>query len=96
MWPIGKQTRTEPLKFPEEGGVSGAPLQKTSENFLKKAINLLGAERKGKLIVSAGGVLTPEDVAHRLEIGADLVQTYSGLVFRGPLFFNDLSRYFST
>ena len=75
------------LHFPIEGGVSGKPLAKKSEAVLKKLIELLGQKRSGKLIVSVGGVMTPEDVLRRLELGADLVQVYTALVFEGPGFF---------
>ena len=47
--------------------------------------------KKELLIVSTGGVLTPEDVFERLSLGANLVQVYSALVFSGPNFFQNVS-----
>ena len=73
--------------FPKYGGISGAPLAEMSKNRLKLTQKHLGTERKNQLIVSVGGVLTPEDVIERLSFGADLVQIYSALVFSGPFFF---------
>lgn len=73
--------------FPQTGGVSGSPLSEKSKQFLKTTIQHLGPSRKDKLIVSVGGVMTSQDVFERLEIGADLVQVYSTLVFEGPFFF---------
>ncbi|MGE5251998.1 MAG: hypothetical protein ACM3QS_17470 [Bacteroidota bacterium] len=35
-------------------------------------------------IVSVGGIMTPEDAKRRLDMGAALVQVYTGLVYRGP------------
>ena len=72
--------------FPLHGGVSGSPLAKISKERLKLTLKHIGAERKNQLIISVGGVLTPEDVFERLDIGAHLVQTYSALVFHGPFF----------
>jgi len=85
-------SRTPDLHFAKEGGVSGAPLAILSKSKLQKVITLLGPRRKGLLLVSAGGVLTPEDVFERLQLGADLVQTYSGLVFNGPSFFHQTAK----
>ncbi|MCC6138755.1 MAG: quinone-dependent dihydroorotate dehydrogenase, partial [Bdellovibrionaceae bacterium] len=39
-----------------------------------------------RLVISAGGIMSPEEVKTRLSMGADLVQVYSALVFHGPFF----------
>lgn len=79
--------RDDNSKFPNEGGLSGQPLAKKSKEILEKTIKHLGTKRNDKLIVSVGGVTTADEVFERLELGANLVQTYSGLVFEGPFFF---------
>lgn len=86
-------TRTLSLPFPKDGGVSGRPLYDISKKILEKSVKHLGDRRRDKLIVSVGGVLTPEDVCERLEMGANLVQTYSAVVFSGPFFFRDTFEY---
>lgn len=75
--------------FPPEGGVSGAPLAARSKEVLQLVRATTGAN---KLIVSVGGVLTPDDVRERLVLGADLVQVYSALIFEGPGFFRAVAR----
>ena len=78
--------RDEGSPFPVRGGISGRPLKKQSLHLLK----LLKACLKTKtdhLIISTGGVLTPEEAMERLDLGAHLVQVYSALVFSGPGFF---------
>lgn len=82
----------EGLKFPKEGGVSGKPLAGLSKEFLVKALGMLGEKRKGKLVVSVGGVMSAEDVQERIDLGADLVQVYSALIFEGPWFFKKVAR----
>jgi dihydroorotate dehydrogenase len=74
--------------LPLEGGLSGAPLRIRSRDFLIASVKELGSRRDGMLIVSAGGVLDGEEARMRLDLGADCVQTYSGLVFKGPRFFD--------
>lgn len=73
--------------FPHEGGVSGRPLAARSTAVLKTLMQTLGNAKGDKLVVSAGGVMTPDDVKARLDLGADLVQVYSALIFEGPGFF---------
>jgi dihydroorotate dehydrogenase len=65
----------------ESGGLSGKPLKVKSEAVLRQTIKLVN----GKIpVVSVGGVMNPEDAKRRLEMGAALVQVYTGLVYRGP------------
>jgi len=35
-------------------------------------------------IVSVGGIMSPEDAKRRLDMGATLIQIYTGLIYRGP------------
>lgn len=81
--------------FPAEGGLSGAPLKELSKRALQVAVESLGKKREGLLLVSAGGILSAEDVFERLQMGADLVQIYSALVFHGPGFFQEVARRFN-
>jgi len=65
----------------ETGGLSGSPLTVKSEAVLRQTLKLVN----GKIpVVSAGGVMNPDDAKRRLNMGAALVQVYTGLVFRGP------------
>jgi len=87
--------RPKNCHFPTEGGLSGAPLSELSTHVLKIAIERLGTKRKDFLIVSVGGISTPEEAFERLHLGADLVQIYSALVFHGPKFFLDVASRFN-
>ena len=65
----------------ESGGLSGSPLKVKSELVLRQAIKGIN----GKIpVVSVGGIMSPEDAKRRLEMGAALVQVYTGLIYRGP------------
>jgi dihydroorotate dehydrogenase len=35
-------------------------------------------------VISAGGIMSAEDAKHRLDMGAALVQVYTGLIYAGP------------
>ncbi len=74
----------------EKGGLSGAPLTALSSDMLKVAKQILG--RKVALIAS-GGVMSSEDAMEKMAFGADLVQLYTGLVYRGPALVNEILTY---
>jgi dihydroorotate dehydrogenase len=65
----------------EEGGLSGAPLRAWSEAVLERVVRRVAGAIP---VVSVGGILNPEDAKRRLDMGATLVQLYTGLAFRGP------------
>ncbi len=65
----------------ETGGLSGRPLAVKSEALLRQTVGRVNCEVP---IVSAGGIMRPEDAKRRLDMGAALVQIYTGLVYRGP------------
>lgn len=65
----------------ESGGLSGSPLRLQSEAVLCQVVKLVN----GKIpIVSVGGIMNPADAKRRLELGATLIQLYTGLIYQGP------------
>lgn len=65
----------------ESGGLSGAPITELSDRVLQKMATLLD----GKLpIIAVGGITCVEDARQKLQLGASLVQIYSGFIYKGP------------
>ncbi|MBT7782606.1 MAG: dihydroorotate dehydrogenase (quinone) [Anaerolineae bacterium] len=65
----------------ESGGMSGSKLRVKSEAALDQIVKYVD----GKIpIISSGGIMNPEDAKRRLDMGATLVQLYSGLIYEGP------------
>ena len=91
-WVICNTTQSQnQCGFPWRGGISGRFLTDRSEFLLTQAVQHLG-QKKRKLLISSGGIMTAQDVFKRLSLGADLVQVYSALVFQGPVFFREVYR----
>ena len=69
-------------RFAEEaGGLSGAPLRPLAT----AAVRTLYAELRGEIpIIGVGGIDSPAAAWERLLAGADLLQIYTGLIYRGP------------
>ena len=63
-----------------EGGISGKPLLKKSNQLLKRIHGL----DKDIFLVGVGGVFTKEDYENKITLGASLVQIYTGFIFEGP------------
>lgn len=63
------------------GGASGRPLFARSTQLLAGVRAAIGPK---PVLIGAGGIFTPEDLAAKHAAGADLVQLYTGLIYRGP------------
>ena len=73
----------------ETGGLSGAPLREASNRVIGQLRAALGA---GFPIIGVGGVMSGEDARAKLAAGADLVQIYTGLIYRGPALVSEAAR----
>jgi dihydroorotate dehydrogenase len=89
----GLTTPKERVAAMGEGGLSGEPLATQSEAVLRLIRQTLP---RNIVVVSVGGVFTGSDVAARLDQGANLVQAYTGFVYRGPFFAAHLTRELSS
>lgn len=69
------------LKARESGGLSGAPLKPLALAALRLLRGELGAHFP---LIGVGGIVTASDAVERSRAGADLVQIYTGFIFRGP------------
>ncbi len=72
-----------------EGGLSGRPLLARMMELIAVARERLGP---GALLVASGGISSARDAAAAVEAGADLVQLWTGLVYRGPALVGEAAR----
>lgn len=65
----------------QSGGLSGKPLREISNTVIKHITKL----SEGKLsVIASGGVFSYEDFKEKIDLGASLVQVYTGLIYEGP------------
>lgn len=83
--------KTSPSRVEEmgAGGLSGAPLKARSLDVLKLLKGILATDQ---IIISVGGIETAKEAQERLDLGATLVQGYSGFVFEGPFWARKVNR----
>ena len=65
----------------EAGGLSGAPVHELSLAVIRRLKQQLGSSLA---IIGVGGVMSGRQAREKLEAGADAVQLYTGLIYRGP------------
>jgi dihydroorotate dehydrogenase len=73
----------------EAGGLSGSPVLAASNRVIAQLRAALGP---GFPIIGVGGVLTARDAVSKIESGADLVQIYTGLIYKGPALVSETAR----
>jgi dihydroorotate dehydrogenase len=73
----------------EAGGLSGAPVLEASNAVIRQLRARLG---KDYPIIGVGGILSGADALSKIEAGADVVQVYSGLIYRGPGLVTEVAR----
>lgn len=65
----------------ETGGLSGAPVLAMSNRVITQLRSALG---QGFPIIGVGGILSADDAVSKIRAGADVVQIYTGLIYKGP------------
>ena len=69
------------MKHAEEaGGLSGAPVLAASNTVIRQLRAELGPKFP---IIGVGGVMSGADAKSKIDAGADLVQVYTGLIYKG-------------
>jgi dihydroorotate dehydrogenase len=73
----------------ETGGLSGAPVREASNRVVRSLRQALG---QAFPIIGVGGVMSAEDAKAKVAAGADLVQVYTGFIYRGPALVPEIAR----
>jgi len=73
----------------EAGGLSGRPLKNKSTSVIK----YISKKLQGKVrIIGVGGISSYEDAKEKFDGGADLIQIYTGLIYKGLGLINEIHR----
>ena len=76
-----------PVEKRQTGGLSGKPLR-------TRSLEILGYIKKHSSlpVISVGGIMNADDASARFDAGADLVQIYTGFIYRGPALVRQIAR----
>ncbi len=72
-----------------KGGISGLPIANKSTSLIKKFRNLLNDEVN---IIGCGGIMSKKIANEKIDAGADLLQTYTGLVYKGLKLIDEINK----
>lgn len=86
---VGRQAVAGLPHAHEAGGLSGAPVFEPSNRVIAQLRAELPA---GFPIIGVGGVMSGDDAVAKRRAGADLVQIYTGLIYRGPALVSQAAR----
>lgn len=73
----------------EMGGLSGSPVLAASNRVIGQLRAALGA---GFPIIGVGGVMSAADAQAKVAAGADVVQVYTGFIYKGPDLVTEIAR----
>ena len=73
----------------QKGGLSGKPIEEKSSVLINKFYKILNGRIK---IIGVGGVDTGKSAYEKFLAGADYIQLYTGMVFRGPNIVNMIKK----
>tara|TARA_B100000902_G_C27141215_1_gene828752 strand:- start:4 stop:1050 length:1047 start_codon:yes stop_codon:yes gene_type:complete len=73
----------------QKGGLSGKPIKEKSTKLIRKFYRILNGRIK---IIGVGGVDSGKSAYEKFLAGADYVQLYTGMVFRGPNIVNMIKK----
>src|SRR5437588_3102166 len=63
----------------EQGGLSGRPLLEKSTALVRQIVT-----RSTIPVIASGGIMDADSAREKIEAGAQLLQIYTGLIYRGP------------
>ena len=70
----------------QNGGISGAPLQSRSTEIVR-----LIRRRSQLCIIGVGGICDAESAREKMSAGAQLLQVYTGYIYKGPMLLREIT-----
>ena len=85
---VSRDGATSKFKM-QQGGMSGQLLKIKSNTVVKYLRKNLGENFP---IIGVGGIMSADDAIERLNSGADLIQIYTGFIYRGPSLIKEINK----
>jgi len=76
-----------PSQVNQEGGLSGAPLRERSTALVREIV-----ARSTIPVIASGGICDAASAREKFQAGAELIQLYTGFVYRGPGLLREIMR----
>jgi len=89
---VDKSSVSDSEHSPEAGGLSGAPLAVRAREVVSKLRAELGSDFP---IIGVGGLMSVDDALQMTNAGANLLQIYTGFVYKGPALISECCKGFA-
>jgi dihydroorotate dehydrogenase len=76
-----------PPALDEDGGLSGAPLREKATALLRQIVG-----KSTIPVIASGGIFDAESAQEKFQAGAQLIQLYTGFVYRGPRLLREIMK----
>jgi dihydroorotate dehydrogenase, subfamily 2 len=76
-----------PPALNEQGGLSGAPLRERATTLVRNIV-----AKSAIPVIASGGIGDAESAREKFQAGAQLIQLYTGLVYRGPRLLREIAK----
>lgn len=83
------QTSKEEVEQIGAGGLSGKPITERSDEVLHF---LMQNNKSNVPIIAVGGIMNAQDAKRKIDMGAPLVQIYSGFIYKGPELIKEIKK----
>jgi dihydroorotate dehydrogenase len=77
----------------KKGNLSGKPTWERSNNLITLTKKLY---KNRFTIIGTGGIFSGEDAQHKIDLGADLVQLITGMIFEGPQVIGQINQHLAS
>lgn len=84
----GLRTNKKTLEKIGAGGLSGKPVFHISNTVIK----YLRKKKPDLFIIGVGGIMHPSDAIEKIKAGANLVQLYTGFIYKGPALIKGINK----
>lgn len=84
----GLQTNTSTIEEIGAGGLSGQPVFNKSNEVLR----YIRKQNTTVPIIAVGGIMSAQDAKEKIDAGANLIQIYTGLVYKGPSLIKEINK----
>ena len=86
----GLKTNPQTIESIGNGGLSGVAVKEKSDNVLKQIISKISRD---VTIIGVGGIKDGTSAKNKLEVGANLIQVYTGFIYEGPFMVKKIKKF---
>jgi len=89
---VGLHISNQEIEKIGAGGLSGKPVTVKSTQVIKQIAAEMKSDTQKPVLIGVGGIMNASDALEKFNAGADLVQLYTGFIYKGPELIQSINR----